>query len=127
MILPSPRGLFWFVFFVLFFAFQDKVSLCSPGCPETHSVDQAGLEFPEICLPLPQGVSHGCPASLQGFYPIDLSLKQTAYKYNSETDMMIFIVSTLNEVALFVCLLVLIYIQIQRNKISTWQVGNPPD
>jgi hypothetical protein len=25
--------------------FQDKVSLCSPGCPGTHSVDQAGLEL----------------------------------------------------------------------------------
>jgi hypothetical protein len=24
---------------------QDKVSLCSPGCPGTHSVDQAGLEL----------------------------------------------------------------------------------
>jgi hypothetical protein len=29
--------------FVLFF--QDRVSLCSPGCPGTHSVDQAGLEL----------------------------------------------------------------------------------
>jgi hypothetical protein len=25
--------------------FQDKVSLCSPGCPETHFVDQVGLEL----------------------------------------------------------------------------------
>ena len=25
--------------------FRDRVSLCSPGCPETHSVDQAGLEL----------------------------------------------------------------------------------
>jgi hypothetical protein len=24
---------------------QDRVSLCSPGCPGTHSVDQAGLEL----------------------------------------------------------------------------------
>jgi hypothetical protein len=32
--------------FVLFcFVFQDRVSLCSPGCPGTHSVHQAGLEF----------------------------------------------------------------------------------
>jgi hypothetical protein len=23
----------------------DRVSLCSPGCPGTHSVDQAGLEL----------------------------------------------------------------------------------
>jgi hypothetical protein len=25
--------------------FQNRVSLCSPGCPRTHSVDQAGLEL----------------------------------------------------------------------------------
>jgi hypothetical protein len=25
--------------------FRDQVSLCSPGCPGTHSVDQAGLEL----------------------------------------------------------------------------------
>jgi hypothetical protein len=25
--------------------FQDRVSLCSPGCPGTHCVDQAGLEL----------------------------------------------------------------------------------
>jgi hypothetical protein len=35
------RGLFVFVF--LFF--RDRVSLCSPGCPGTHSVDQAGIEL----------------------------------------------------------------------------------
>jgi hypothetical protein len=36
--------LFVFVcLFVLFF--QDRFSLCSPGCPETHSVDQTGLEL----------------------------------------------------------------------------------
>jgi hypothetical protein len=39
--------LFWFFgFFVcLFLVFQDRVSLCSPGCPGTHSVDQDGLEL----------------------------------------------------------------------------------
>jgi hypothetical protein len=25
--------------------YGDKVSLCSPGCPGTHSVDQAGLKL----------------------------------------------------------------------------------
>jgi hypothetical protein len=25
--------------------FRDRVSLCSPGCPGTHSVDQVGLEL----------------------------------------------------------------------------------
>jgi hypothetical protein len=24
---------------------RDRISLCSPGCPGTHFVDQAGLEF----------------------------------------------------------------------------------
>jgi hypothetical protein len=35
---------FCFGFFVcLFLFFRDRVSLCSPGGPGTHSVDQAGL------------------------------------------------------------------------------------
>ena len=33
---------FVFVFLVVF---RDRVSLCSPGCPGTHFVDQAGLEL----------------------------------------------------------------------------------
>jgi hypothetical protein len=41
--------------FLEFFCFGDRVSLCSPGCPGTHSVDQAGLqvELTEIHLSLP--------------------------------------------------------------------------
>jgi hypothetical protein len=31
--------------FVFVFIFRDRVSLYSPGCPETHFVDQAGLEL----------------------------------------------------------------------------------
>jgi hypothetical protein len=27
------------------FVSQNRVSLCSPGCPGTHSVDQAGLKL----------------------------------------------------------------------------------
>jgi hypothetical protein len=44
-------GFFVFVFFVFFvvflfcFVLRDRVSLCSSGCPGTHSVDQAGLEL----------------------------------------------------------------------------------
>jgi hypothetical protein len=34
---------FFFFFFLL--VFRDRVSLYSPGCPGTHSVDQAGLEL----------------------------------------------------------------------------------
>ena len=32
---------------------QDRVSQCCPGCPETCSVDQAGLELTGIHVPLP--------------------------------------------------------------------------
>jgi hypothetical protein len=38
--LRGPQALF-FVCFV----FQDRVSLYSPGCPEIHFIDQAGLEL----------------------------------------------------------------------------------
>jgi hypothetical protein len=36
---------YYFVVFLLLF--QDRVSLCSPGCPGTCSVDQAGLKLRE--------------------------------------------------------------------------------
>jgi hypothetical protein len=37
---------FLFCFGLVWFGFQDRVSLCSLGCPGTHSaVDQAGLEL----------------------------------------------------------------------------------
>jgi hypothetical protein len=49
---PNLTRFFCFVLFcfVLFcclfvFVFQDRGSLCSPGCPGTHFVDQAGLEL----------------------------------------------------------------------------------
>jgi hypothetical protein len=32
------------VFYFFCFVFQDRVSLCSPGCPGTGSLDHAGLE-----------------------------------------------------------------------------------
>jgi hypothetical protein len=31
-----------------FVFFLDRVSLCSPGCPGTHSVDQAGLKLRDL-------------------------------------------------------------------------------
>ena len=37
----------WFWFLV----FGDRVYLCSPSCPGSHSVDQAGLKVTEINLP----------------------------------------------------------------------------
>ena len=30
---------------VVLLVFQDRISLCSPGCPGTHFVDQAALEL----------------------------------------------------------------------------------
>jgi hypothetical protein len=42
-LLFSSLSLFCFVLFC--FVFRDRVSLCSPGCPGTHFVDQAGLEL----------------------------------------------------------------------------------
>jgi hypothetical protein len=56
----------WGFGFLFLFFFQDRVSLCSPGCPGTHSVDQAGLELrnpsasasqvlgSKACAPLPR-------------------------------------------------------------------------
>jgi hypothetical protein len=34
-----------FVCLFVCFVFQERVSLCSPGCPGTHSIDQAGLKL----------------------------------------------------------------------------------
>jgi hypothetical protein len=41
---PEKAQCFVLFCFVLF-VFRDRVSLCSPDCPETHSVDQAGLKL----------------------------------------------------------------------------------
>ena len=43
---PSPNPFLIFInTFNCLFVFRDRVSLCSPGCPETHFADQAGLEL----------------------------------------------------------------------------------
>jgi len=49
-----------------YFFFSDRVSLSSPGCPGTHSVDQADLELTEILLPLSLNF-HYLHASLMTF------------------------------------------------------------
>ena len=36
------------LFCFLFFVFSDRVSLCNPRCPGTHSVDQAGIELRNV-------------------------------------------------------------------------------
>jgi hypothetical protein len=43
---PSPSHFSFYDYWNSFFlVFRDRVSLCSSGCPGTHSVDQAGLEL----------------------------------------------------------------------------------
>jgi hypothetical protein len=37
--------IYLFLNFIFILVFQDRVSQCSPGCPGTHSVDQAGLKL----------------------------------------------------------------------------------
>jgi hypothetical protein len=51
-LLPHPTPflfiylfLFYFILFIYLFWFFETEFLCSPGCPGTHSVDQAGLEL----------------------------------------------------------------------------------
>jgi hypothetical protein len=45
-VLLSTETSCWHVFVVVVVVvFQDRVSLYSPGCPRTHSLDQAGLEL----------------------------------------------------------------------------------
>jgi hypothetical protein len=44
--MSSGFVLFFILFcFVSVFVFQDRASLCSPGCLGTHFVDQAGLKL----------------------------------------------------------------------------------
>jgi hypothetical protein len=45
-LLPLLEGVTSSSFFFFFFLFfRGRACLCSPGCPGTHSVDQAGLEL----------------------------------------------------------------------------------
>ena len=50
--LPFLREDVLMVFCLVLFS-QDRVPPCSPCCPETHSVDQAGHKLTETHLPLP--------------------------------------------------------------------------
>jgi hypothetical protein len=52
-IFPDLKRDFIYLGFFCLFVYFETVSMCSPGCPATHSVDQAGLELRETNLPLP--------------------------------------------------------------------------
>ena len=43
--LQKNKPLIFFVCLFCLFVFQDRVCLCSPSCPGTRFVDQAGLEL----------------------------------------------------------------------------------
>jgi hypothetical protein len=60
--------LFCFVFVVL--GFGDRVSLYSPGCPGTHSVDQGGLELRNLPASASQvlGLKACATIAQPGFY-----------------------------------------------------------
>jgi hypothetical protein len=72
--------LFLSFFFFFFFFFRDRVSLCSLGCPGTHSVDQAGLELrnppasASSVLRLKVYMRHHARPLLFTFYPFGLSV-----------------------------------------------------
>ena len=61
-LLPRLPQLLAFPYYV-FGSFQDRVSLCSPSCVRTHSVDQAGYELEIACECLPS-------AGIKGFATI---------------------------------------------------------
>jgi hypothetical protein len=44
-VLLHHSGLYDLDFVLFCFVFQDRVSLYNPGCPGTHSVDQAGFKL----------------------------------------------------------------------------------
>jgi hypothetical protein len=48
---------------------QDRVSLCSPGCPGTHSVNQAGLELRNSPASAFQVLGSMACATTPGFSP----------------------------------------------------------
>jgi hypothetical protein len=61
---------------VCLFVFQDRVSLCSPGCPRTHFVDQADLELRNLPASASQVLGlkaytttawHGCVLNTDSF------------------------------------------------------------
>jgi hypothetical protein len=64
---PFRGFLVWFVL-VWFWVFGDRVSLCSPGCPGTHSVDQAGLELRSLPASASQVLGLKASAWLQRYF-----------------------------------------------------------
>ena len=49
------------LFYFTFLVSQDRVSLCSPGCPTTQLIDQAGPKLRSACLCVPSAGIKGVP------------------------------------------------------------------
>jgi hypothetical protein len=64
-----PLKFFSLSFFFLF-GFRDRVSLCSPDCPGTHSVDQAGLELRNPPASASQVLGLKACATMPGFFSL---------------------------------------------------------
>jgi hypothetical protein len=66
--------------------FQDRVSLCSPGCPGTHSVDQAGLELRNPPASASQVLGLKAWATIPGHFSLfPVSKKQKTTKKRKQT------------------------------------------
>jgi hypothetical protein len=61
-----------FLFVCLFV--RDRVSLCSPGCPGTHFVDQAGLELRNLPASASQVLGSKACATMPQFPPAFLEV-----------------------------------------------------
>jgi hypothetical protein len=72
--------LFCFVLFCFdLFCFQDRVSLYSPGCPGTHSVDQEGLELRNLPASASQVLGLKACARLHARLHPDLKITDTGH------------------------------------------------
>jgi hypothetical protein len=69
-----PMILVFCLFVCLVLVFRDRVSLCRPGCPGTHSVDQAGLELRNSPASASQVLGLKACTTMPGLYPWFLDL-----------------------------------------------------
>ena len=73
-------GLVWFGLIWFGFGFSRQVSLCSPGCPETPFIDEAGLSLRALPASVSQvlGVCHHARPGVQ--FDDEISLFIFAFK-----------------------------------------------
>jgi hypothetical protein len=71
--LPSFLSLLFGVFLFCFLFFCGRVSLCSPGSPGTHSIDQAGLKLRDLPASASQVLENG--NSIVYIYELELNRK----------------------------------------------------